>query len=513
MKEFGFDIDLWKGLRKYSDQRREVDSLVECVNAVPKGEERGLVQYNEVINPMSSITVTWPFPQLFRGKGVTLLAYETAIYTVNETTWVPTLITTYDAFDISNTKSITAGGVWHFMDFYDTWMLFNGKCVVFHTERYNIFGGTDKTLVQDAVTVQTGCDFRGRGLMGGFKVSDFQTTDWQTFWSNWLLNKPSGMTISETIDTNFVLWTSIGGGDLLWLFYKDIAESGFTADGFHDAVRPLVFEQMRRNERGFMPMPWQGTILKLAPLGNKVIVYGDGGISALVPYAEPVPTFGLVDVLGVGVAERGAVAVGPMGHVFVDQTGMLWLIDGELKLRQLGYQEYFRDMIGNDIVGTYDPLENEYRLCSGTKGYLWSPGGLCEISQLVTSAARVGADDVGIFVKTGDGSMVITTDVFDMKMMGIKNVSQVDLGASASTTAEVAIDYRYKTGDKFYRSGWKRVNQYGTVFPNVSGIEFRLVIRANPYDAMKYDRVSVRWKSSDKRFVRGAYTKQQILGR
>jgi len=507
MKEFSFDVELWKGLRNYDNQRRGAGYLTECINTIPMGEERGLAPVEEVSCPLSSITVNWPFPQLFRGKGVTLLADKTKIYTVDESDWGKTQITTYDAFSIAAEKSITAGSSWHFMDFYDTWMLFNGSCVVFHTERYNVFGGTDRTFVQDTVTVQTGCDFRGRGLMGGFAVADFLTDDWTAFWDNWLINKPTGSTFSHTIDTNFVLWTTIGGGDLLWLFYKDIAESGFTSDGFHDAVRPLVLEQMKRNQRGFMPMPWQGTVYRLVPLGKRVIVYGSGGVSSLMMVSEPVPTFGLEDVLHVGVAGRSAVAAGPYGHIFVDTTGMLWLLNADLSLKQLGYKEFFEDMLSTDIVGSYSPIDNRYYLCNEGRGFIWNPEGLCETSQLITSLARVGANHYGVFEKTGDSTMAITSDVFNMNIPGIKLVSQVDVEGTAGTDVEVAIDWRYKTGDKFVRTRWQRVNDFGVAFITVSGAEFRLAVRANPSNENKYDNARVHWKSSDKRFVRGLITK------
>ena len=315
------------------------------------------------------------------------------------------------------------------------------------------------------------------------------------------------MTISETIDTNFVLWSTIGGGDLLWLFYQDIAESGFLSDGFHDAIRPLMFEQIKRNERGFMPMPWQGTVYNLIPLGNRVIVYGDGGISSLPMVSSPIPTFGLAHLLDIGVASRSAVAIGPSGHVFVDQAGMLRLLDSSFKLHTLGYKEFFKEMLGTDIVGTYDPLEGDYRICNETMGYIWNPDGLCEISQLNTSMSRVADDLVGIQTKTGKGVLSVVTDTFDMKVMGIKFISQIDLRAVAGTAVEIAIDYKYKSGDKFTRSKWKRVNNYGAVFPEVSGIEFRLAIRANPHSDMRYDRAAIKWKLSDKRFVRGVYSR------
>ncbi len=114
------------------------------------------------------ITVSHPFPQLFKGKGVTLLADETQIYLVNETDWTAAAITTYDIYDPATPKAISSGGAWQFIDFHTTWFLFNGSCQVFPTKWVH----DTKVFVQDDVTMNTGCDFRGRMLAGGFDSYD-----------------------------------------------------------------------------------------------------------------------------------------------------------------------------------------------------------------------------------------------------------------------------------------------------------------------------------------------------
>jgi hypothetical protein len=97
----------------------------------------------------------WPFPQLFVGKGVSLLCYEDHIREVVETAgdWSSTAITTYSgaAMDssLAVTRAITSGGgPWHFVDFWTTWLLFNDKNMIFRVGSGNTYvvSGTGAVL-------------------------------------------------------------------------------------------------------------------------------------------------------------------------------------------------------------------------------------------------------------------------------------------------------------------------------------------------------------------------------
>ncbi len=162
-----------------------------------------------------SITIAHPFPQLFIGKGVTLLVTEDKLWTVNMTNWTLTAVSMFDPAIPANSATITSGGgPWHFMDFGTTWMLFNGASVVFKSGWID----STKTFVDEAITATTGCPFRGQGIMGGFDPTDYWPTAWVDYWnsiphssaadSDWNLVPPSP-------GANWVSWSSIGGGDLL----------------------------------------------------------------------------------------------------------------------------------------------------------------------------------------------------------------------------------------------------------------------------------------------------------
>ena len=163
----------------------------------------------------NGVTIAHPFPQLFIGKEVTLLADETALFLVDMGDWTLTAISTFDYTTPANAKSIASGGgPWHFMDFGTTWILFNGATVVFKSD----WDPSGKTLVDETITTFTGCAFKGQGIMAGFNAGDYWSTAWTDFWnalpqstaadSGWNLVIPAP-------GNNWVGWSSIGGGDLL----------------------------------------------------------------------------------------------------------------------------------------------------------------------------------------------------------------------------------------------------------------------------------------------------------
>ncbi|GAF77589.1 unnamed protein product, partial [marine sediment metagenome] len=80
MKEFPstFDEGLRKGLRTSDSNPRNSQAMITCFNL--KSEEMGLVPYVPIANPLTGVSMDWPFPQLFLGQDVRVLATATAIY-------------------------------------------------------------------------------------------------------------------------------------------------------------------------------------------------------------------------------------------------------------------------------------------------------------------------------------------------------------------------------------------------------------------------------------------------
>lgn len=391
MREFETRIvdHLANGLRPSSRLGINAPYLQDCVNMKPTVE--GLVPYEKVQTPFAADpTIDFPFPQLFKGKGVTLLADKTKLYTVTEASpnWTTDEITL-------TSGSIVAGGAWHFLDLFDYWLLFNGKTTVYQTNIHGLEGGVAAIVGTATPLVQTGCYLNGRAFMGGFvggvgAGSIFNDAAWTALVASWNADLPVSMAdIVPNIGQNFVMWSSIGGSDALWIFRPTWATTIRTAG-------PRIFEHIKKNELGWMPMPWQGTVRVVKPLGNAVVVYGDDGISALVQTLEPIPTFGLKHLLDIGVASRGAVGGTSREHAFVDKAGYLWKIGADLVPKRFNYQEFLSPLTDADIVISHDQEDDEYYVCDGTYSRILTSKGLGIADQIVTSIVAAEGALLGV---------------------------------------------------------------------------------------------------------------------
>ena len=516
------------GLRKDSRNPRNSVGLTQLVNAkvISDAGRPDLVKFDPIATPVTDsilttagITKTFPFPQLIRGKKVTFLLNNNTIWTVNEGTGAITQLTTYDAYDRPSTKSVTAGGIWHFMDFYDSWMFFNGTDVIFNDNREEMYGRPNKVFTQSVVTVRTGCDFLGRWIMGGFTSSNFYTTEWENFWRDWLSRQPVGLKFPDAPGGNFVSWGIIGGGDMTNLFYLDNAIKG-TVSGAHDNDRPLFFETQRRNEAGFAPMPFQGNVEKCMVLGKNVIVYGEDGIVAMQMAGN---TLGIKKIADFGVADRGAIGGTDKEHVFVDESGYLYRLRENLVPEKLGYQEFFDDMLSNDIAVTYDPGEDEYYICDSSLAFVLTRQGLSEHKYLTTSVVYFNGGAAGIFIIKGSiqnppfvpliaNDFDLATDTFDMGLRSLKTIERVSIECTDTTGITVAIDWRHKVSDAtFTRTNFNPINDEGDVAFPITAIEFRIVLHATNFTLVDIDPlIRYHWKVSDKRGIRSRMSTQQV---
>lgn len=499
-----FDQMPSKGLRPNNRMPRNSQYFTTLQNIRVRPE--GLVAYDAVTQPVStadltsaSVTIAFPFPQLFRGKWVTLLADETKLFTVNESTWAITQVTTYDLYTPASTKAITAGGPWHFMDFFNTWMLFNGECCILK------FGGDAKYYVQDTLSVQTGCAHRGRAIQGGFSTSDFWSSTWKTFWTSRIIqDNPPNSSIVKTmtdIGPNWVMWSTIGGGDLRFIHDVTWATTGPYTVG-HDSAHPYILDYIRRNEWGLMPMTFQGSVLNTTSLGQHVFVGGEDGINILTQYSSPVPTFGLSLSLPYGILSRSAVGGNDERIVFLDEDGCLWHLDAALKLDRLDYTEYFNPMVGTDVVINYHPQEQDFYISNGADCFILSrDGGLSQGPQLLTSLAWAQGGPIGFFESEADSTMLAVSDVFDMGYGGLKQIQQTLITGDPDETLQVAYDYRYDRNGSWTRTPFTTVGKESNVFTLIAGNEFRLVIKKpSSYTGVKIERIDITWKPIDKRF-------------
>jgi hypothetical protein len=532
MREYVLNLTPWfdKGLRADWRTKKGTPGLVEALNV--KVLQHGIVPYEPVTVPISQdslslagLVLNWPEPRLYRGAKRTIMSYRQDLFYVDERDWTFQQMEIYNYNSQASTIQPLAGGIWQMIDFYDTWLMTNGMGVVFHTNKEIALQGTDKIFWSHAMRATAGCAHRGRAVLAGFDPDKKWNAIFRTFASTGtnhalltgtaLKSADADGHLFKNLGDNFVLWSAIGGGDLLCFFDESVSnifETGWLAGADYNVTnRPYFVEFLRRNDWGFMPMPWQGVVRQMKPLGKMVIAYGDGGVTALIPYSEPTPTYGMQHISSIGIACTGAVDGDDLQHVYIDQEGTLWTIDANLTATRLGYKEWLQDMLGTDIVVTFNPQYREWYICNGFKTLLLTQSGLTRCGQLVTSGfwAQGAMLGLGQHETAMNRQAIVVTDSFNMGTQAIKKLGYVEIGfrdKSVFEAVQVAVDYRYQHTNDFIRTPFRSINREGMVYFPVSGCEMRLVLKYADFEnAEPPDYCYVRWQLSDKRYVRGQH--------
>jgi hypothetical protein len=394
----------------------------------------GLLPLVTITNPFAAV-VAWPFPQVLVGRNYKLLATSTQIYTCSAL-WAVTLVL----------DSITAGACcWDWADFGDYLLMTNGSKMVKRTGDGGVWSSfTSSGAVPGMKTV---CNFRGQAVGGNI------TTTW------------------HDCGPNYIVWSDIGS---------------------------TSFDPGLKNEAGYTMMPFSGAVLRVLPLGDAVIVYGENGIVVLKPAQQ---YFAMAELLPVGIPSKGAVGGGDRGHVFIDYNGELWKLGPDLKPQKLGYQEYMTLMDASKIMVSYNGGEDEYYVSDGVYGYLLTPWGLCQTYQLVTSIAFVDGQLVGVTGSDGVTTRQLVTDVVDFGIRSFKTVTALEFGVYGASAVYGAVDWRSNIAGTFTRSTWLTTNPTGFITPIVTANDFRLCIKSAGDIELRY--IIARVKNVDRRAMRG----------
>lgn len=505
MREYTLFVkDLFrKGLRSRERSGTESEPrLTECLRLRPT--ESGLREHNIITDPFSVHYYGWPFAQILRGTGATLLASSTALRLVNETDWSTQIIKVHDYITEKGSYAFNSGGSWHMADAGKFIMLFNGEVIIFASGAEAMFDEAVKYHIVSDRTVRTGCYFKGRILMAGFSPADFWSDQWQSIMEE--LTETLAFDISTVMgmEKNFVTWSAIGGGNVLDMFYPERAIKGLIES--HELADPQFLDYWRRNDCGMRPLTFQGETLCLKALETTVIAYGEDGISALAPATAEFPTFGVRNVASIGVHSRGSIGGTTSIHILVDKEGVVWRMSSE-GLERLGYEEYTADMLSESITVSIDTRENDIYISNGVQTLLITAFGASLCPYHPTSLAVVDADLIGIFDTDTSIEAVIVSDVFDFRNDDLKTITTVELGIrrKKETDVSIALDFRYDTHSDFARSAWIPLNNEGWARLQKTAKQFRLCIKASDYSEFQIDYANVKWQQSGLRTIRGLY--------
>lgn len=537
MRSFKVDLSnyLQKGLRPArrnnyesagKDSLRNQRFLVEAFNC--QLGSSGLEPF-EPLDPVLSqetfvsygIDLEWPFPQVFKGKKYTFLLMKERLFFINlEDGSLYELDQFWTTNDISSPTTIAGGLPWQVIDFWGTFVLVNGQDVVFHTGKHDIIGTADKIYRATTPRVNAACGHLGRGWFGGFDLDYGFRSEFKNIIDSYLTSYVDNYNIAlllGNLGQNWVLATNIGRG-LIWPFIRaadtHVGVTGEDLSGRSTTYRNLFFEQLMSNEIAFIPMPWQGAVRKLMPLGKYVVVFGDDGVSVL--NQARADAIGTVEFkqLGQGINSSTAAGGSLDEIVWLDNSGCLWHLDSQLKLSKLGYEEWFEDMLGTGVVVSYSAARGFWYICNNFKGFVLSRDGLCQIGQLVTSCFDFAGRTYGFgsSVDAMDRTFKLLTDTIDLRERGKKTFSFIELQSdvpeapqSDGLTVKTGVDWRNSKNDRFKQSRLVSVNREGVSRCSVTASELRVRVEASDFRDFHLDGLSIEFQTPDRRYTRGPY--------
>lgn len=209
--------------------------------------------------------------------------------------------------------------------------------------------------------------------------------------------------------------------------------------------KPKIFDYFERNEAGFAPIPWPGILLRLYPLGDYIMAYGDNYVCYIETFTAPIHAKVAKTLAGypktLGVASEGACFGDENEHLFVDEKGELWHVQGGgiPQVTKLGYKEYFSPMLGNEIVVTRDQDTEAWNISDGVTGYYFRDGRLSEtpygLSFLEFTEGGLVGHKLEFDVFSGAPELTVLTNPIDGEGMGLHEITKVQVIGRGSSGA------------------------------------------------------------------------------
>jgi len=409
------------------------------------------------------------------------------------------LLTAKSLFDINtpanNLTVDTGGNSWHWMDLGTSWFAVNDQNVVFKTAWVD----STKIFIEQTSKFTTGCVWRGRCFTAGLDTTAYWNSTWITEFDK--LNPLGSATYRTPLQqpkANFVCYGPVGRAGIVELFLPNLVFADGDIPnvvGGHTSSKPLFMDLLYRGDFGFYPMDWTGLVLKLHPMRDGVVVYGDSRISALVPAnLNGIPGFGLIEqVHEIGMASRSAVGGGLKEHLFLDNQGVLWLMDVSFQVTRLGYKEFLSGFLGEDITITYDKNRDAYYISGTTVCYRWTrKHGLSKSAQLITSGWQSQAAFNGIVKDTASPTTVAITlppFKFPGAIRGVEIIA-TDTGTTGNRT-KIAVDHRKDLTSSFNTATLNEVDETGYADITSQGMENRIRITHSDKTKLELDDVVV----------------------
>ena len=280
--------------------------------------------------------------------------------------------------------------------------------------------------------------------------------------------------------------------------------------GYHDFTIDMS------NEAGFTHMPVNGPVHKIVWMNvdpnisrwtdrGFLVVFLEKGIVTMQPVSEPVIGWAKKQSNDAyGIASPDCVGGHEDEQLFIDNRGFLhkYTVKGD---ELLGYREFLQPMLGDDPIISYDHIEDQYFISSEKLTYVFNKSGLGQIDQIITS----GWIDNDKFMITGYTPKTMTielsSDEVDFNIRSKKHLSVLSFGLECDGKCYASVEYKDLQTGLYRQTGYKPLSPAGVCFPSVTGVDFRIRLKAVNFTMFQLDEAFARWKLVDKTSIRGTY--------
>jgi len=395
------------------------------------------------------LSFTWPLPQILITSKYRLLITQQDLYSIDADWNLEHLLTWIQSYTDEH---------WHIAD-YGTFAVLVNKIKMIY---FDVASGMwVRRLEPESHYPMLGtiCNFHGQ-LVGGNVLSD---------------------------------WYGCGENSVVW---SEIGSFNFTPG--------------KGNVAGFKFLPAEGEVLVVKQLGKGVVIYGSNYIYYMFPAEQ---TFGFQAIANYGICGRSAVAGDEHKHCFIDYSGKLRVITAELEIQDLQCRRYFYPLLDEVITVSYDPTESRFFICGETTGYvLTSDGFLAEHYQRITSIGQTDEGVVGVAKESDDKSAYFVTEILDFHSRGKKTIQALDFGLEADQECKTGVWWKNSFKDAFSPSPLTTVNNEGVAHLPVSGSDLKIAFHASDYEDISINSLRIRFKITDKRYIRSEYASSVTAG-
>jgi len=256
------------------------------------------------------------------------------------------------------------------------------------------------------------------------------------------------------------------------------------------------------NEAGFINLPTSGAVKQVCAIGPGIVAGTDDGIFYLTPPTE-LPGFAVTRVIEYPILSKGAAASDDKRAVVVTTNGV-YTIARDGSVDELG----FRYLFNQDTEVHYGCRDNTFYLTTQGKTYCLYGNELFESAQQIDGVCRWKGEPLGIVPTMGDfNDWALTTHSLTFGNTSLKTLRSVEVLGSVDGNHEARLRVWWKTNkSNWIATPWKPLYPEAMAVPNISGVKFRLELRGRYVQnrPLQISKITARFKTSDRRFIRGA---------